>query len=387
MQLVCLLIDRVDKADDNAEFFYHWLKINKPEVRVYFGLERTAEDWDRLEKENFNLIDLNNLTHYKELLKEVTHILVSNPVKKIKDIAPNAVRIFLQHGITNRRAKASADYVNDCGKWADYVLATSEAEKTLLTTDPYKLKKEQVFVTGFPRHDSLCKKALQTPKKYICLQPHWAMYLTDPDKQLLSSEYFKGWKKLLNSPELKQYSQRTGIKIAFRLHPCSYKYEREWLAILPSYIKYIDKNESFQQTFVESLVYVSDYSSNMFEVGIIDTPCIYYRPDAEFIRTHTNAGDFEKGILGVIGPSTYAVDQFMGQLYKCTQNHFNADSRYQQTRALVFPYKLDTKNCERVYNLIIMKTKQKKPERLIIKQKKDYLNEIGALPSLDDYMK
>lgn len=44
MQIVCLLIDRIDKADDNAEFLYRWLRANKPEVKLYFGLQKSAAD-------------------------------------------------------------------------------------------------------------------------------------------------------------------------------------------------------------------------------------------------------------------------------------------------------------------------------------------------------
>ena len=368
MQPVCLLIDRIDKADDNAEFLYRWLRKNHPEVQIYFGLEKNAPDWFRLVNDNFNLIDLDNIKQYRNILKTVTHLLVSNPVKKNKNIAPNAIRIFLQHGITNRRAKASADYINDCADWADYIVATSEAEKALLTTSLYHAKKNQVYVTGFPRHDSLCERKNKSTKKYICFQPHWAMYLTDPDKQLLSSEYFKGWKTLLQSEQLRQYYKQTGNRLAFRLHPCSYKYEQEWLKILPPYIIYVDRYESFQKTFTEALVYVSDYSSNMFEVGIIDTPCIYYRPDADYIRNHTEAGDFEKGILGVIGPATYTVDQFMTALKDYTNNKFRPDLKYKTTRDHLFPYKLDTHNCERVYTWLILETLGHTPKHKQIKK-------------------
>lgn len=92
-----------------------------------------------------------------------------------------------------------------------------------MTTAPYTADKNRVAVTGFPRHDSLCAKAQVTRKKYICFQPHWAMYLKD--EQVLSSIYFNEWAALLRSKELKEYCEQTGIKLAFRLHPCSYKFE------------------------------------------------------------------------------------------------------------------------------------------------------------------
>lgn len=367
MNIVCLCIDRIDKADDNAEFFYRWLRKNKPNITIYFGLQKTAADWSRLEADGFNLIDLNKAYQQRDILKTVTHLLVSNPAAKNKYIAPNAIRIFLQHGITNRRAKASADYLNLCAAWADFILATSEAEKTLLTSSPYRIKSEQVCVTGFPRHDALCKKNKEATKQYICIQPHWGMYLNSYE-EFLASEYFNGWKKLLQSEELKKYIEESGITVAFRLHPCSYKYEKDWLDILPPYIKYIDKSESFQKTFTESLLYVSDYSSNMFEVGIIDTPCLYYRPDAEFVKNKTDAGDFEQNILGVIGPSTYTVDQFIDTLYEYTKNNFSIPTEYIATRSQLFPYKYDTQNCERVFNQVILGTTNYVPKYIKLKQ-------------------
>lgn len=137
---------------------------------------------------------------------------------------------------------------------------------------------------------------------------------------------------------------------------------------MPPYIKYIDRTESFQKTFAESLLYVSDYSSNMFEVGIIDTPCIYYRPDAEYIRKHTTAGDFEKGILGIIGPATYNITQFISVLKLYTVNNFRPDPGYQATRNLLFPYKLNMQNCERVYNQLILRTAGEVPKHKQVSQ-------------------
>ena len=354
MKMIWLLIDRVDKADDNAEFFYRWLKKNKPEVKLYFGLSSKSPDWQRLSNEGFNLIDfeIKALTKRADVLRTITHILVSNPIKLLMVIAPQAAKIFLQHGITNRRAYASVKYIKQIMSWADCILATSEKEKELLNTEPYSIPTRKICVTGFPRHDSLIQKSLSTSKKYICIQPHWAMYLKDPDNELLNSQYFQGWKALLQSKELKQYITETGNEVVLRLHPCSYKYEQEWLNILPDYIHYIDKNVPFQTTFAESKLYVSDYSSNMFEVGIIDTPCIYYRPDAEYVRT-TKAGDFEKNILGVIGPSTYTVQEFINTLRFYTQNNFQLEEQYEKVRNDIFPYKLDEHNCERCFEAII----------------------------------
>ncbi len=351
MKLRFLLIDRFDRADDNAEFFYKWLIKNKPEIEVYFGLSKKSVDWSRLEKSGFRLIDLDSGDAYSDKMKLITHIFVSNPNSKIKKLVPQAIRIFLQHGITNRRAKASADYVRDCMNWADYMLATSEAEKELLATSPYNINRQKILVTGFPRHDMLCTRAKETEKKYICFQPHWAMYL-DSRTELLTSEYFLGWTSLLNSQKLKDFCNKNNLKMSFRLHPCSFPYEKEWLKRLPKYIKYIDRTEPFQQTFVESLLYVSDYSSNTFEVGIIDTPCLYYRPDAEYVRNCTDAGDFEKEILGVIGPTAYTVDQFIEELNVYVKNNFSVEDKYKPIRAKLFPYKLDTNNCMRVLNII-----------------------------------
>ncbi len=363
MKLVFLLIDRFNRADDNAEFFYKWLAKNRPDIEIHFGLSRKSADWPRLECDGVRLLDLDSGAIYSDKMKTITHIFVSNPDDKIKKLAPQAVRVFLQHGITNRRAKASADYIKDCLKWADYMLATSEAERELLATAPYSIDRKKILVTGFPRHDALCNKAKVTGKKYICFQPHWAMYL-DPKANLLTSDYFIGWTNLLASPQLKDLCDKYNVKAAFRLHPCSFPLEKHWLKKLPDYIKYIDKTESFQKTFAESLLYVSDYSSNMFEVGLINTPCIYYRPDAEYVRKCTTAGDFEKNILGIIGPTTYTVDQFIEKLADAIKNNFSIQDEYKTTRAKLFPYMLDTNNCSRVLNTVLSLYKKHLPPRL-----------------------
>ena len=58
MKLKFIIIDRLTRARDNGEYFYRYLKENHPEVDILFGLHKDSDDWLRLKKDGFNLIDL-----------------------------------------------------------------------------------------------------------------------------------------------------------------------------------------------------------------------------------------------------------------------------------------------------------------------------------------
>ncbi|MCR8687320.1 hypothetical protein, partial [Campylobacter sp. 1569] len=54
---IWLFADRDIEADDNAEHLYRYVMQNHPEQEIVFALRKESPDWDRLEKEGFNLIE------------------------------------------------------------------------------------------------------------------------------------------------------------------------------------------------------------------------------------------------------------------------------------------------------------------------------------------
>ncbi|ECP5281119.1 capsular biosynthesis protein, partial [Campylobacter lari] len=54
---IWLFADRDIEADDNAEHLYRYIMQNHPKQEIVFALRKESSDWERLEKEGFNLIE------------------------------------------------------------------------------------------------------------------------------------------------------------------------------------------------------------------------------------------------------------------------------------------------------------------------------------------
>ena len=69
-----VLFDRVRKAGDNAEYFYRYLKQSHPELELRYILDSTSSDWQRLTKDKFNLVDMNNPTAVQHEINTATYV-------------------------------------------------------------------------------------------------------------------------------------------------------------------------------------------------------------------------------------------------------------------------------------------------------------------------
>ena len=214
-----LIMDRDNQADDNGEHFYRFMAEHHPEQDILFALESTSPDWERLEREGFNLVDFGT-SEFEEALRSCTKIISSHANHYLlsyfgDDYIRSKKFVFLQHGIVS----------NDLSRWLntfdpDLMLTTTPDERASIVSadSPYVYTEKQVKLTGLPRHDTLIKKRFEHQasgkRSTILIMPTWRRYLVDLEKdrqnggpsnpEFPSSEYAQTWQSLLNSPELKE---------------------------------------------------------------------------------------------------------------------------------------------------------------------------------------
>ncbi|WP_198672584.1 CDP-glycerol glycerophosphotransferase family protein, partial [Helicobacter burdigaliensis] len=108
---IWMLMDRDCKADDNAEHLYRYIMQNHPEQKIIFALRKDSEDWDRLEKEGFKLVEFGG-QDFKKIFNKASKI-ISSHCDNYVDMQLNSHTlnskefVFLQHGVTH----------NDVSSW------------------------------------------------------------------------------------------------------------------------------------------------------------------------------------------------------------------------------------------------------------------------------
>ncbi len=286
-----LLMDRSDKADDNAEHLYRFLNSNRPRgVAIGFVLEKSSPDWSRLEAEGFNLMAFRGEEH-RTALSKATVLASSHAdehiLRPFADLATTYRFVFLQHGVTNQN---QARWFNKIKP--DLILTAAEAERQSLVSQDslYRLTERHVALTGFPRHDALLRDQANAHRS-IFIMPTWRRYLGVADvntwtvrPEFYSSPYVAKWRELLNSPQLRQIAERSNLVIEFCPHPNFASYADAFSP--PPDVRLVDAKRvpTLQGHLRACAVFVTDYSSLAFDAAFAGKPVVYYQFDrADFL--------------------------------------------------------------------------------------------------------
>ncbi|EAK6722130.1 capsular biosynthesis protein, partial [Campylobacter coli] len=352
---IWLFADRDYEADDNAEHLYRYIMQNHPEREIVFALRKESLDWERLEKEGFNLVEFGSF-EFERIIKKASKVISSHADEYLmRYITSRQQFIFLQHGVIK----------DDLSKWLnskkiDLFITSTKAEYDSIANDynHYKFGKKEVVLTGLARHDALLKNN-QCNARQIIIMPTWranivGVALGSSKRGLQSdftqSEYFQKWNLLLNSNILQKLCEKYDYTIVFNPHPNIIPYLKDFN--IPSYVKIANQSESLQELFCNSSLMITDYSSVAFEMAYLNKPVIYYQFDhEEFFNSHT----YQKGYFDYkkdgFGPVVEDEESLLKELENLLQNDCNPFGIYKDNIDSTFAFK-DGKCCERIYKVI-----------------------------------
>ncbi|EAJ9515787.1 glycosyltransferase [Campylobacter coli] len=355
---IWLFADRDIEADDNAEHLYRYIMQNHPEQEIVFALRKESSDWERLEKEGFNLVDFGSY-EFERIIKRIALFISSHtPGSFGIQLVPGQKFIFLGHGVD---AVNISNYFNKLKINLRLSSCSREYQSLVEDYNQYELSTKEVIITGQPRHDALSKGNKLNTKR-ILIMPTWRLYLVEDksntfDRNLkdmfFESEYYKKWFSFLNNSYLKKLINCYGYKIVFVPHfnmkdilnKCNF----------PDFINvhYRKDNESFQKNFQNCDLMITDYTSAAFEMAYLEKPVVYYQFDQEyFFNNHSyKKGWFDYEIDG-FGPVVKNEDDLLRELENllksdCVLNEIKYTNNIKNT----FKFK-DQNNCIRVYNEI-----------------------------------
>lgn len=355
---IWLFIDRDIEADDNAERLYRYVSENYPHQKIFFALMRDCLDWERLEKERFNLVEC--YTHdFYQIAKKAKFFISSHTPQGYKvKLNVGQKFIFLGHGVD---VQDVSNYFNCLG----ISLRTSSSNMEIFNLTEsnlrYFLTKKEVKLTGQARHDSLLlRNKINT--KNILIMPTWREYLVYKrevtfDRKLqdifFESEYFIKWKSFLHSEKLAKLSLEYGYKITFVPH-FNMRAILDYIEI-PKYIDvgYREGGETFQKYFQESDLMITDYTSAAFEMAYLRKPVLYYQFDEEefFVNHSYTKGCFDYRTDG-FGPVVETEDDLLKELENLLKNDCKVGEPYKSNIENTFAFR-DGKCCERIYQEIL----------------------------------
>ncbi|MFF8818883.1 CDP-glycerol glycerophosphotransferase family protein [Leucobacter sp. NPDC015123] len=366
-------LDHPDRADDNAEHLYRHVLQHHPEINAVFGLEQTSPDWERLERDGFKLVDYGSPESTAAALAADV-VLSSDAVEACMYPAPRKIFgpakhkfVFLQHGISE---KDISSWLR--GKKIDLCICSTIDEFNAFAwkDSPYEFKESQLALTGFPRHDALLRKSLarrgsqivgvRTPKLLVI--PTWrrdlkAMIDAAPNSEsanevFKTSQFGVAWWQFLEDPRLLEEIKAGKLNVDFLLHP---NFGDGLTGVnAPEGVRFLQHGEKpFQEMLLDCDLFMTDYSSLVFEVAYLGKPASYFQFDKETLGSGSHSwvpGYFNYHTMG-LGPVHHSSEAAADWVLSMIDSNCEVDPEFAVRADRTF-YKRDDSNSARVVSAV-----------------------------------
>ena len=352
-----LFMDRVNKADDNAEHLYRYALNKKDNINKYYVISSDCDDYSRLKKELKHIVKFASFKH-KLLFLYADKVISSNPEDGVVnpfDVSgeilqySNSIKIpkyYIRHGVTQGNM---SNWLRKYDKNLSLLLTSSTIERNSFLDSGYGYNSDRIEVLGLPRFDNLSNDNV---KKQILIIPTWRNYLAGNKDKFLESDYFRCLNDLLQDDELVNMAEEKGYEIVFKPHP---NLENVIRGTDERFIDFFSINDKirvsregdYQKLFRESALMITDFSSVFFDFGYLKKPIIYYQPNDD----HSfSGGYFDYETMG-FGEVTKNLLDLKSKIKYYIESDCKIEKMYED-RVDNFFDNIDQNNCERVYNWI-----------------------------------
>ena len=346
---IWLVMDRQDRADDNAEHLFNYMVDIKDTKNKYFVISKDAADFSRLSSIWKNVLGFYSIKHRilylfadKVISSQADEIIV-NPFwgKNVKWYSGllTGDKIFLQHGVAK---DDMSSWLRKYDKNVKLLVTTSDLEAKSFNDYNYHYAEGVVQVLGLPRYDNLSN---ESTNKQILIMPSWRRSLLHADEnQIQKSEYFLRFNSLINNERFIGLSKSLGYKIIFKPHPNTFEFidlfDRNDYVI-------IDDKSKYQELFNNSSLLITDYSSLAFDFAYIKKPIIYYQYGNDY---HFDNNFFVYQSMG-FGEVIKDEDELIDTIEEYLNNDCKIKEKYLERSNSFYKFN-DKNNCKRVYDAI-----------------------------------
>ncbi|WML24854.1 CDP-glycerol glycerophosphotransferase family protein [Neobacillus sp. OS1-33] len=352
---VWLFLDRLNKADDNAEALFEYAMDQKDGIKKYFIINNQSEDFNRLKK-------IGPVVSYGSYKHKLLHLLsdniisshadeyVINPFQKMKKYYNDLFKfnyVFLQHGITKDDISG---WLNKYKKNISLFITSAKQEYDSIINGSYNYEEKNVALTGFARFDKL----ENNDKRQIVIMPTWRNYLVhkiDPltgerpySDSFRESAYFENFNSLLGDENLVKAAEKYNYQIVFFPHP-NIRQQLKDFNINPK-IKITKLEESYRQYFNESSLLITDYSSVAFDFAYLKKPLLYF----QFEKNHLEEGYFNYETMG-FGEIIDNKDDLVNTIISYMESNCVMPINYVKRVESFYPF-TDENNRKRIYDAI-----------------------------------
>ena len=359
---IWLLVDRADRAGDNAEVLFKYLCKSEAsdKYRIVFAVNTDSPDFARLQL--YGEVVPYGSDEYKALFLAADKFISSqwtyesptnptlNPFRKdrkfVKDLIGSDF-VFLQHGVI----------MNDLSRYGHkhkrnvrLFITSAQKEYESIVNGRYGYTADEVALTGLARHDDLRSE----PDKTILFMPTRRTGLERlSEDELKKTEYYRFYNVLINDSRLLDAMRARGYRGELVLHPVLVN-AGVYKAFEANDVISIEEKGSVDYTALNERgsMLVSDYSSTSVDFAYLQKPVIYAQFDKEsfFSGQIYDPGYFSYEDDG-FGPVCYDYETAVAEIISCIEGGCVMDEKYKARVDGFFAFN-DRENCKRILEAI-----------------------------------
>lgn len=264
--------------------------------------------------------------------------------------------VYLQHGVLHAHTPWTFG-ADNC--LFDFVVASTQFEVDNLTTN-YGFGKDQLITSGMPRYDSI--DTVAKPQRKILLAPSWRKHLVSEQPGLkfeakraafLESSFWKETKHLLESNALLGLLKEHDYTLDIKLHPIISVYKDEFEALSNDRIRLATSVKESDYA-----VFVTDYSSWVFDFVYLKRSIAYFLPDAdEFAAGLNGYHQLDLPLEDGFGPLCKTADELLSALDRILEQDGSLAPEYARKMDGFFLH-YDNNQCDRLYEALMRSRKR-----------------------------
>ena len=337
-------------AEDNGFAFFKYMQTQKKHVKTYFAVnDLNSEAAKKAKKVGKIVCKYSKRFSYLSLISDaavssIADLKLKRPIADtmlFRDIFSKRKFVFLQHGVI------SQDLSREHNRFIynpDIFCTSAHMEYDEVCQDKY-FYTNQVKITGLPRFDYL----YNDNKNIITIMPTWRKYLNGDYGP--TTNFYKFYYSLLHDKRLQNALKKYSFSLVFKPHPNIVRSTDLNIYKKTQNDKDFEiSNRSYAQTYAESNIIVSDYSSAIFDFIYLGKPVIFTQPDADefFSGKHVyDHGyiDYEKNGFGDV---SHNLKETVDLIIECMENNCKMKPLYEKRVNNFFKFR-DQKNSERIF--------------------------------------
>ncbi|WP_434923050.1 bifunctional glycosyltransferase/CDP-glycerol:glycerophosphate glycerophosphotransferase [Glutamicibacter sp. PAEs-4] len=244
-------------------------------------------------------------------------------------------RMFLQHGVIYRDTAAG---LHRLVQGYDYFV-TSTNDESKYVTKHLDYGSRRVVESGLPRFEKLDANSDLSPKR-ILFAPTWRSYLVTPSyktfgnprigESFKESSYYQTITEVLSSKKLEEVLVRHNCVLDFLPHP-EVRGGFESITGINDRILFSSDDEiDYASSISRCSLFITDYSSILFDAAYMRKPSIYFTFDENDFNTyHSPKGyfDFERDGFG---PVVQTLDALIATIEKTLSSDFEVPELYKK---------------------------------------------------------